>query len=104
VGTAAGPWGLDYCARLGQGHHRRARPAERGGGRRGRYSSGEAASPTGQKTVEEVGMEVHGGGGALKLAGGGLIPGAPRAGRHGDPAGRWLLGAARHSAKTGSDF
>jgi hypothetical protein len=45
-------------------------------------------------------MEVQGGGGgALKLAGGGLIPGAPRGGRHGDLADRRLLGRARHARR-----
>jgi hypothetical protein len=49
-------------------------------------------------------VEVHGGGDALNLVGGGLRPGAPRAGRHGDPADRRLLGASSARAKTDSDF
>jgi hypothetical protein len=77
---------LDFCARLGQGHHRRVRSAERGGDRRASYCSGEGASPAGQKTVREVGVEVHGGGDALKLVGGGLRPGVPRGGIHGSSA------------------
>jgi hypothetical protein len=43
-----GPWGLDYCARLGQGHHQRARSAEWGSGHRGSYCSDEAVSPAGR--------------------------------------------------------
>jgi hypothetical protein len=49
--------------------------------------------------VREVGVEVQGGGGALKLASGGSIPGVPRGGRHCDPADRRLLGRARHARR-----
>jgi hypothetical protein len=80
---ARGSLGLDSRGRFGQGHHRRAQSAERGGDHRGSYCSGEAASPAGQKTVREVGVEVHGGGDALKSVDGGLRLGFPRAGSHG---------------------
>jgi hypothetical protein len=62
------------------------RPAERGGSRRGSACSGVAASPAGQQMARWVGVEVQGGSGARKLAGGGSIPGVPRGGSHGDPA------------------
>jgi hypothetical protein len=40
-------------------------------------------TPAGQKTVREVGVDVHGGGDALKLVGGGLRPGVLHGGSHG---------------------
>jgi hypothetical protein len=80
---ARGSLGLDSCARFGQGHHQRARSAERGGDHRESYCSSEAASPAGQKTVREVGVEVHSGGDALKSVSGGFRPGVPRGGSHG---------------------
>jgi hypothetical protein len=73
-GTTLGSLRVDSCAWLGQGEGRRGgAPAAGGGGRRDRCTGG-AAAPVGQGTIQEVGVEFHGGDNALNLVQSGLRP------------------------------
>jgi hypothetical protein len=85
----------DSWSRLGQRVLRRIRPAERGGDHRGRQRSGKIVSPAGQYMGREAGVEVHSGGCALKLAGGGSRPGVPM---EAAMAARWMARRTRGGA------
>jgi hypothetical protein len=79
----------------GQRDLRRVRSVERGSDRRGRPCSRKTVSPAGQYMGREAGVKVHGGGCALKLAGGGSRPGVPM---EAAKAARWMAKCTRGGA------